>query len=302
MADQVDNVTNENKDRSASDTETSSKNNTNSKIPRKTISDKKHVSCLNNIKICPCNHRSLLNNIERSYKYKLICQDASIDNRYILDVYVLANDICVLQLNSNVFQHPFINIPTYRNGSAVNSRLLPGKEIVKFYDILSFRYLIKFHDHNIHGKRKKGSLKLKAGDELFEIRLGSVSSESNIMSDEIDDGQTLNEKVFRFITPIGGQLLEINHEFEANPKLLFDQTNQSSFTAIMYPTLTLPSMELFKELTNSLDSAGTTNNNGIYLDKIVNANSSGGQNGLCFQWMKSQTCNRGDNCKFSHSQ
>jgi hypothetical protein len=133
--------------------------------------------------------------------------------------------------------------------------------------IKNFRYLIDFRADSIKGKRKKSAIKLKIGSPLCSCT-------------------TNNDEIITFRTPVGGQLLEINDNYVKDPEKIKDGTCLNNYIAIIIPNITFPDFDEIDEKSN------------IYLNELLKPRYL--SNRRCFDWLKTNSCQRGDSCKFIH--
>jgi hypothetical protein len=112
----------------------------------------------------------------------------------------------------------------------------------------------------------------------------------NLTSDAIFNLELCDRdgQLYRLVTPVGGQLLELNHNLTDNPTLLDDDDFEySGYIAIILPNTEIPSpkecggCETYDELEERLTAKRARRN-------------------ICFAWEKGE-CSRGGTCRFHHA-
>lgn len=107
----------------------------------------------------------------------------------------------------------------------------------------------------IKGKRKKGARKVKSGFQVCSLVSGTGAP-------------------MALLSPVSGQLLEINKNVERDAALLLSQPQGVGYIAVIFPDGEIPSLE----------------NGGVVRPR----------NNVCHAFAASGSCSRGDVCKFSH--
>lgn len=135
-----------------------------------------------------------------------------------------------------------------------------------------FSFTHKFASSTMSGKQKKGACRIHAGEWVF-----AVHATNRVES-------TQNPLIYKFGSPIGGKLLETNDNLIRKPELLVDEFRSAGFVAVLYPEAEIPHVEGCKDYAS-------------LLEKIRSKRS---RSHLCFAFLESGTCARGDQCKFLH--
>lgn len=180
----------------------------------------------------------------------------------ILSCFALHNGICVLKFSNNC---------------AANSPLNPEH-------MDTFEYKIDYETNKIKGKRKKEAYKVQVGEVVATVTVTSRNAESEVIT-----------KNLSLHSPISGQLLEINDKIVLNPSILLGEYSLHNFVAILFPSIRLPDFETINDSSTEILHAMFNFPRAQLSEQVCSKKSR-----ICFDWVRSGVCTRGDNCRFHH--
>lgn len=217
----------------------------------------KKCNFVNGLKAMPCSQMGRLfryklavpNDIDASLPLSSLNQSSSnTTSEIMLMAMVLANGICVLMIDDSASSISATTID------------ISKVETIEFSEGLS--------TDCISGKKKKGAVKLQAGSIIGTMGITTTST----------DPMTSSTKKYQMITPVGGQLLELNSQLQNNPHLI-SQAGGLGYLAVIYPDTEIPTPE------SQIDSHPK--------GKTVS------KDWTCHAFQKGE-CKRGDKCRFLH--
>ena len=152
----------------------------------------------------------------------------------VMDALVQANGICVLTF-------PREKVEAILGGSNISPPSVA-------FDPSLMRSTLE-----ISGKRKKGAAKIKVGSRVCSVTVGSVE--------------------VALLSPVPGQLLELNTALASGGALLVTQPQGTGYIGVVKPDSEIPSLD----------------NGGVIRPKE------------CWSFAQTGACSRGDACKFRHN-
>ena len=175
---------------------------------------------------------------ERHFLYRLSSSRGGGDvapSQVVMDALVQANGICVLMF------------PRDKVDAILGSGSSTLPPSVVFEPSLLRSTL------EISGKRKKGAAKIKVGSRVCTVTVGSVE--------------------VALLSPVPGQLLELNTALASGGALLVSQPQGTGFIGVVKPDSEIPSLD----------------NGGVVRPKE------------CWSFAQTGACSRGEACKFRHN-